>query len=423
MVRKSIHVFVEYVKKIRPIVWILSAFLLAYALFFIRPIFWSTRVMQFPQYVPIEDPIGIDLQQYLHYSQSLIVEHQYIGNYTPFANLFFTPLLLVKFSWAYKIITVLSLLAFGGVALLFPLFADGKRQISPLVLFFFITGLFSYGFQFELERGQFNVITIFLCFLAIWIFHNHEKFRSLAYALFSIAVQLKLYPYIFIFMLIRDWKDWKNNIRRIFLLTAANIGLLLVAGLSPFQSFIKATIKGIFEPDIRIENHSLRAFFSILSDSAYERGLIWLKQYSSIVQLAVLLIIAAIIFLAILKAYRAGSTGINPLLLLACSAGALMIPSISFDYALSFLAAPVSFFILSEFSQPGEGTDKNRLNSIILLLIFSFAYSVTLYSATNSLSLLLFSNKFPALFTILITGILLSFRIKATREVNGTLES
>ncbi len=60
-----------------------------------------------------------------------------------------------------------------------------------------------------------ELIAFSLCVAAICIFHRKPKYRWFAYLLFSISVQLKLYPAIFVFTLIEDFTDWKNNIKRI----------------------------------------------------------------------------------------------------------------------------------------------------------------------------------------------------------------
>ena len=36
--------------------------------------------------------------------------------------------------------------------------ANSRKRLTPELLLVFVTGLLSYGFQFELDRGQFNVI-------------------------------------------------------------------------------------------------------------------------------------------------------------------------------------------------------------------------------------------------------------------------
>ena len=85
-----------------------------------------------------------------------------------------------------------------------------------------VTGLFSYGFQFELKQGQWNLIAFLFSVAAIYLFHQKPKYRWAAYLLFSISVQLKLFPAIFVFTLIDDFTDWKNNAKRIIGLEYSN---------------------------------------------------------------------------------------------------------------------------------------------------------------------------------------------------------
>ena len=124
--------------------------------------------MTFPEYIPAIDPIGVDLQQMLSYSDSLFTAKQtpYIGFnlYPPLASVLFIPLLTVKFSLAYRIVTLVNIISYVLMTLVLVLRIGKERQVSSLLMLIFITGVFSYGFQFELERGQFNVIATFTCF-------------------------------------------------------------------------------------------------------------------------------------------------------------------------------------------------------------------------------------------------------------------
>jgi len=53
-------------------------------------------------------------------------------------------------------------------------------------------------------------------FLANWIYHYQNKYRYLAYILFTISVQLKLFPLMFIHRcLLSDWQDWRNNLKAV----------------------------------------------------------------------------------------------------------------------------------------------------------------------------------------------------------------
>ena len=411
MNKSRIQSLFQFFEKTTSLTWILLGFLISYLLFFLYPIFLSSQFMQFPKYVPANGYIGEDLGQMLSYSESWFIAKQtpYIGKnlYPPLANVLFTPLLGFEFSVAYKIATLVNVLFYVLMTLILPLRIGKERQVTPLLMLFFITGLFSYGFQFELERGQFNVIATVICFIAIWIYHYHNKYRYLAYFLFTISVQLKLFPAIFIVMFITDWHDWKNNIRRFLVLSTVNFALFFVLGTSVFIEFIKAIKAQAVNPSIWFGNHSIRSFVISVSNIASQHGRPWINDHSRLVQLAFLAIIAVCIFLIMIQAYRQKQNGVNSYLLLACTIGALLIPPVSHDYKLSILAAPVAI-LLSDVSSFSKGATRSRRHFIFMMLVFilSTAYATTLFSYTNKPSMLAYN--FPALITILLATTCLS---------------
>jgi hypothetical protein len=423
MDRKRIQLLLVHFFNAPLLTWVILGFSISYMLFFIRPIFFSSHVMEFPTYVPADDPIGIDLKQMLGFSESWFVVKHFIGDYTPLTNVFLTPLLIVNFSWAYKIVTIASLFSYVMITLVFPLLTGKKRQVSSLPMLIIITGLFSYGFQFELERGQFNVIAVFNCFLAIWIYHYHNKYRILAYILFIISVQLKIYPIIFFVMLIDNWHAWRNNIKRLLILAAVNFALFFIFGPFVFVDFIKEVLNNIVNPTIRFDNHSIRVFMTLASNIASSHGWTWVNQYSGLVQFVLLALITLCIFLIILQSYRQNQKEINPLLLLACTIGALVIPSHSYDYTLSYLAAPVAVLFSNTRFLERANSPHLRIISKVLLFIFSAAYSSTLFSYTNKFSIL--QNNFPALFTMLLVITFLSLMLGPSLEgkVSETIEA
>jgi hypothetical protein len=389
--------------------WVLSGFLISYLFFFLVPIFLNTPVMRFPIYIPAGKTIGEDLNSMLTFSKLWFIAHQtpYLGYmginaYPPLASVLFTPLLFIKFSWAYKIITLVNVLFYIIITMIFPLRIGKERSVSALPMLVLITGLFSYGFQFELERGQFNIIAMSFCILAIWIYHSHNNYRVLAYALFIISVQLKVYPLIFIVMLIKDWHDWRNNIRRALILLIVNFALFFVLGAGVFFDFIKSITYLIGNPYIWKGNNSIRSFVTWALSITSQHGWTWLNPYSGWIQLTFILMIVVCIFLILLKAFRQNQEGINPYLLVACALGALMIPSASHDYKLSILAAPI-VILFTELSSIPKTTIRPsyQIFFIGLIIILSAAYSSTLISYTNKP--LIAQNNFPALLIMLLT--------------------
>jgi len=85
------------------------------------------------------------------------------------------------------------------------------------------------------------------------------------------------------------------------------------------------------------------------------------------------------------------------------SIGACLIPAISFDYKLSVL--PASILLLIPVFRSFE-RDKNKFLFIILTVLFSIAYSSTLYSYVNKPEI--FQYNLPALLVILTIVTILS---------------
>jgi predicted branched-subunit amino acid permease len=241
------------------------------------------------------------------------------------------------------------------------------------------------------------VIAVFICFLAVWIYHYHNKHRYLAYILFTISVQLKVFPFIFIVLLIGNWQDRRKNIKRLLMLAVVNLALLFVLGPYVFVDFMKAIIAQTVNPDIGPGNHSTRSFVTLLS---YKHGWVWMYQYLGWAQFALLAVIADCIFLIMLHTSRQKQGNINPLLLLACTIGALLIPSVSIDYKLSILAAPVAVLFANNNFWESLESRSPRIIFGVPLLIFSAAYSSTLFSFTNKP--LLLENSFPVLIAMLL---------------------
>lgn len=395
------------------IAWILPGFFLSYLVFFLFPVFLSAPVMPFFQYIPSPDPIGLDLKQMLNYSALWLSSGQilFIGNnHPPLANPLFAPLLLVDFASAYRILTLLTTLGYVVMTLVLPIRVSRDRQAASLVLLIFITGLVSYGFQFELERGQFDVIAVFLAFLGIWIFHYHPRCRFWAYALFTISVQLKVYPFILVVMLVSDWEDWGKNARRIALLALANFGLLFVLGSAVFTDFMSSIGSHTAKPYIWVGNHSITAFVTLAVQHAAPYGWSWLNQYSGWIQFAFLVTVAACLCLVLLFARRRQASGMDAYLLLACTLGSLLIPPLSHDYKLSILAAPMAIFYLKlgEWYRISAERRSLRVYHGALVFVLSIAYASTLFSFVSKPGTFIIANNFPALMVMLIAVTVLS---------------
>jgi hypothetical protein len=390
------------------ILWTLAGFLLAYLLFFITPMFLDYRLQfqYFYRYIPDNVRIGLDIRTITKYISLWLVDGKspYLDNvifYPPLYNILLAPLLLVGYPNSYYLMLALSIASYFLLTFVIPARLNPKRDLSFLLLFF-ITGIFSYGLQFELERAQFNLIAFLLCIFSIYLYHYHQEFRYFAYLFFSISIQLKVYPLIFIIMFIRDWRDWKNNLLRLAGLGAFNFALLFVLGVSVFNDFIRSTIAQVSQAGAYtwVGNHSIKAFVYNLTTDGFgwlpESTLAWLRQYSGLLEFLLMLYIAVCFISIIAAAYHRKERGLNPYLLLACTIGAMVIPSVSHDYKLAILAAPLS---IAFSNLPIPQKTSRKLGMFFLVFLSAFAYSVTLYPFKYRPDFL--ANSFPLLLVIL----------------------
>ncbi len=388
------------------IIWVLVGFLICYILFFIFPIFLNEtlRMKYFFNYLPDRFPIGNDLRAVLGLAKGWFFEGKSpfsVQFYPPFTYIFFAPLLLAgNYPALFTTFTLFSIVCYFILTFILPVKIAGMKNLS-MILLFFLTGLVSYGFQFELERGQYNVFTFLLCLLAIYIFHNHKKHRIIAYLLFSISVQLKIYPAIFIVMLVDDWRDWKTVVRRFAGIGIFNFLLLFIMGGKMFLEFINSVATQIATPGWGWNgNHSIKAFAGLFTNDGL--GMISLNALGKlqgnpgpISTLLLLLFLAAFIF-AIVMFHLKREPGIDMYLLLTCMIGALIIP-VSNDYTLSILTAPMALFLGN---LPEIKNSRYKFASILLILGIAVSYSSLLIPFKYKPYFL--SNAFPPLFLILI---------------------
>jgi hypothetical protein len=405
---------IDKLKSASPAIWVVVGFLLSYLLFFTSYTFLNSRLtMQyFNRFLPTDTRIGLDIRILTKVIESWLLfgDSPYQGGvhyYPPFANLFFAPLVLFKFPTSYNFITVITTASFLILSLLIPLLVSQKKNYSLLMLFTF-TGLLSYGLQFELERGQFNIITFLFCLSAIYIFHTHYNLRYVAYILFSISVQLKIYPAIFILLFIKNWKDWKNNLTRFIGLGLFNVLLLFCLGYQIFLDFYRSVTSHLSLESSWIGNHSIKAFVYNLSISGFgvlsKDSMEFVQYYSREIELILLVFYGICLLAVIWNLYNHNEKNPSFYLLLICTIGSMIIPSYSQDYTLPILVTPMLLALSST-----EITSKGwrKILATFLVVLSSAAYSSLLFPFKAKPDYL--SNGFPALFTILISMTALYF--------------
>jgi hypothetical protein len=409
-------------------VWFVIGFLVIYVALFVSPVFLNTdrSMVYFNRFLPNRNPIGFDMNYTLDHVKSWVTtrESPYpASHYPPLTYVLLSPLTLFEYPVSYLVTTYLTLFSYIILTLLIPVLFNPKSNFSLIVLLA-VTGLFSYGFLFELERGQYYSMAFLLCVLAIFLFHRHYEFRYLAYVLFSFSVHLKIVPIFFLPMFIKDWRDWKGNIKRMVGLGLLNLALLFVLGYRELVNFVKALLFRVETPTFLWNgNHSLANFvFNFVKDGfglLSQKTVLLLQQSSKLFEWALLFLIALCLLSIIVYMYRNGKSGFNPYLLLVCTLCALVIP-VSVDYTLPMLVAPLAIFLGSV---PGlKGSSANKIISILLILIISLSYASLLYPFKYKPYFL--NNSFPALFLILMAVTFYYFlQGKDSKEFIGTTES
>lgn len=386
--------------------WIIVSVLFWYSFSFVKNVFFDpSHVMQNGNFLPAIHPIGNDLKLILNASRSVLEGGSpYAGanKYPPLATVFFTPLTLVPFLDAFRILTVINYLFFGFITIGFPFFLSKGKNLPNFVWILFFTGLFSYGLLFELERGQFNLISIGLAFISILIFHFRPRWRLLAYALFCISVQLKIYPVFFILLLTDDWRNWKLTFTRWIGLGLANIALMFILGPEIMAHYFSATSRVVTSIGTNDwpGNHSINGFISYLMSIYNLSNDQFLALQIGLI--GVVIVLSSICFYLSFKRKNI----LDPFLILVCTIIALIIPSLSNDYTLAYLVGPAAFFFM-HVQKTLHKTESAKGTMWFWTAISAFALSSTYYSYLQKP--LILQNQFPILFLLLICVTILSF--------------
>ena len=402
-------------------VWILAGYFITFIVFFVIPIFFDpSRTMKFDPYLFTFTPIGHDFNEIVSSSASWLQTHNVpVILYPSFTLLFFAPFTLLSPQIRYSIITSIIIACYILMTLLLPKRMNKLKGVPAFIVLILVAGFISYGFQFELERGQWNMIAMAFCLAAIYIFHYRPRYRWLAYVMFSISVQLKLYPAIFVLVLIDDWSDWKNNVKRVIGLGILNLLALFILGVNPLLASARALSGYKASNSGRPFNLSITSFslFLVSADVLpHKRIVLWLLSNNWVLQIFFWTLVILCMLITLRQAYIKRPRGFDPYVFLACSIGACVIPATSFDYKLSMLPACIAISLpgILDFNEP-----VHNLLVAFFTFILSLAYSSTLYSYAYKPVIL--QNNFPALLIILLVCTLLSLRKAAAPK--GDLEA
>ena len=91
----------------------------------------------------------------------------------------------------------------------------------------------SYGFMYELQRGNVNLFALFFSLLAVWLMLRLPSSPWWPAIVLAVAINLKLYPAILLVLLF-----WRYRLRAVVPVVVTNVVLLLVAGPANLWRFL-----------------------------------------------------------------------------------------------------------------------------------------------------------------------------------------
>jgi len=384
------------------LVWVMTGILPSLILFIVVPMFFNEHqhVRYIVDILPKGEPVGSDLRNDMHSAQYWFQEQRISGFlFTPIKNILFYPLILLAYPINYYVISLVTLL-FYVISVWLAILISTVR-LHPLIVFIGALSLFSFGALFELEMGQYYTITFTIALLSAYIFHKYPDFRLFAYFLFCLAVQLKFKPALLVFLLIENWRDWKQNLIRLSALGLTNFLALFIFGLEYASTLFTARVDQLQTTgEFSIRNHSIWSSTAVFGASGLgilnENAMRWIQDNYAGMTLFLAIFYFLCLAAVLANSYINNERGLNVDLLLICVIGTMILPTISHDYTLPILTIPFALSIAnwSERSYPFP-----RILLILITIITGFAYSITLFPFQYKPEI--FQNNLPMFYVIL----------------------
>ena len=320
---------------------LLASYVLSYILVYLRYTYFAgATAMRFPIDLLAMSPLANDLYLSAKYAIQTVNAGTIKG-----VDFVYSPLFVIIYSlFSYidptvmRWISTLSIL-FGFLFLTIILPRKWKCDIwdSPAAILIITSGFLSYGLRFEIERGQWNVQTMLLCFIALAIKDvKYPWVRFLSYVLFTISVHLKVWPLLFIIGYINLNNTIKANVVRLFKICLINFLCLFALGPKFLLEYFSKLIHSAGTPSVWIANISLYSF-----------GQLAFKFYAIDMSVSKLfiLIYTLIYFVSIVYALYKRIPGDNVLIICLCSCGVILFPTVSFDYKVILLTICMPLFV------------------------------------------------------------------------------
>jgi hypothetical protein len=251
----------------------------------------------------------------------------------------------------YKLITLFSIYICINIII-----KNKKNNYSLLLIFIYII---SYQLIHELERGQWNLISIFLVYCAL-IYRNQEKY-ILSIILFSISIQIKVFPLIFAILFLYN-KNNKIDYKYLINLIAINTILLFTRGYDGFISFMKLTFfNGTENPGAWEMNPAIKSVIIMMENLS-----------GADLRILLILIIIGLFFTILITYHRTKTLYNEPYSFIALSTLAILLIPKSYDYRLSIVIIPIVYFFNKIDFYKLIINRKNRI--LLYLIIINFLF-------------------------------------------------
>jgi hypothetical protein len=358
-----------------------------------------------PVTVPVMPPVGADFHQGFYQPAMLWRNDQspysMVNVYPPFVTVVGLPFTLLKPLTAYVVFALGLFLAnvmglWLAISLAISVFAGrwprtlvqnlGQTLLVALAFLHFT----SYGFEFSFERGNYDAWPGLFSLLAVWLLVHRPGWFWPQLILLSLAVHLKIYPAILFILLF-----WRHRWRSILPAVVVNGGLACILGwrrIPELYSWLKVAMFGNSSTTI---NHSGISF--------------WESVMVPLFDLPVAAGKLALVFpftlwaIGVVVLWRRGPTPVNLVRLYTVSLPLMnVVPSLSFDYKLVILTAPLAIVLLdSVLKFAGDGSRRAGVTVMVLLLVAGVMSRSYLVATQYWLA-----NKYPCIVLIQLLALL-----------------
>lgn len=335
--------------------------------------------MYFVEVAPRFNPIGIDLR----WLWQAVQDWQNAGfQFSDKATQHFPPFILIIFSWlsafnfqdAYKLHSTTVLLVYLATALYLPYLISTRLNCGwqgwLTSLPFTLLGMSAYGMQFEIERGQWNLLSYCLSLSAIYLYKSGDSKRILgAIILLTIAAQMKIWPALFFILFVYKSQSYLEIMRISILYGLVNTALLLCFGFDAFLGFFDSVMAIGDATNLGVAQTSIAA-------------LLWLveRDYPSYLILSEILValllfslIATVVYMSLTKKDLMHGQEFMIFFVMLLT---LVLPGHGNDYKLSMV--PVTLAIMSPFmfsTSVLRGYVWPIFNAFFVLFLYSTYYS------------------------------------------------